>query len=257
MFTALIAIAGVTAPLPPAGKWVVDFADEQCVASRTFGAAKDPWVLVIKPSPTSDVVQLLAIEKGGPQMAVQGDARVTIGKAPPITVKQLHYAVKGNGIHLINLEPEQASELADADVIQWAGDGPGKSFPTGPIGKLMQTLAACRADLRNHWNIAPEKRELLQSVARPRKPLIRYFSTNDYPWQAVRSSESGLTSVVLLIDERGSIKDCMIDGTSNIATLDAMTCVVFRERAKFDPAIGKDGKPVRSHYMQRVRWEMP
>jgi hypothetical protein len=257
MFAAFIAMAGSVEAVAPTGRWVVDFADHQCVASRTFGEAKSPWMLAIKPSPTSDVVQLILIRDGGSRDAVQEDVRLTFGKAAPVMVKQLHYAIKGKEFRLINLTAEQATLLANAESIEWAGEGPDKGFSTGPIEQLMRTLSACRADLRDYWNITPDKAALLKAQARPTKPLIRHFSTDDYPRQAVWNREGGVTSVVLLIDEKALIRDCMVDGTSGIATLDAMTCIIFRERATFEPAIDKDGKPVRSSFMQRVRWEMP
>ena len=257
MFSALFALAASAEAMPATGKWVVDYAEAHCTAQRSFGRGRNPWVLVIKPSPTSDVVQLLLVSDGGPQGAVQDEARLSLGKAPPIKVNQLRYSAKNNGVRLINLTAEHARLLGEADTVEWVGAGADKRLALGPMKALMATLAACREDLRNHWNITPEKQQAMIKPAAPRKPLRGYFSPDDYPLQAVRSSESGLTSVVLLIDEQGAIKDCMIDGTSSIATLDAMTCIVFRERAKFDPAIGKDGTPVRSHHIQRIRWEMP
>ena len=250
-------MAGSVAAMPATGRWVVDFADHQCVASRTFGDKDNPWTLAIKPSPTSDVVQLFLIKKGGSWNAVQEEAQLSFGKAPPIKVKQLRYANKDMGLRMINLSAEQARVLAEAEVVEWAGDGPDKSFSMGPIEKLMATLATCRSDLREYWNITPEKRDALKSGARPRKPLIRYFTSGDYPRQAMSNDEAGLTSVALLIDEQGAIKDCMVDATSNVATLDAMSCIILRERSKFDPAIGADGKPSRSYYIQRIRWELP
>jgi len=257
MLSAFLALALSAQPVAPNGQWVVDYAEHHCVASRAFGEDKNPWLLVIKPSPTSDVVQLILISHGGLSNAVQEDAKLTLGKAPPIKAKQLRYAVKGKGVRLINLTAEQASTLQDAEVIEWAGDGLDRSFSTGPLKQLMKTLANCRTNLRDYWNIDPDKAAAFKTQATSAKPLVSYFSTDDYPRQAVWNREGGLTSVVILIDEKGAVRDCMIDGTSGIATLDAMTCIVVRERAKFEPATDKDGKPVRSFLMTRVRWEMP
>ena len=131
MIAALLVIAAPAEHLPATGQWVVEFGDAQCIASRKFGDDKDPWTLVIKPSPTSDVTQLIAVKKGSSAFAVQGDARLTFGKSPPMKVKQLSYGIKGNGIRLVNLTPEQSSALAAAETLEWVGDGPDKSFSTG------------------------------------------------------------------------------------------------------------------------------
>jgi len=253
MLHAFLALVLSAQPAAANGPWIVDYAENQCVATRFFGN----WLLLIKPSPTSDVVQLILKKKGGFWKAVEEDASLAFGSSSPIKVKQLRYAVKGNGIQLINLTAEQASKLSDADFITWDGEGPNRSFSTGPLKQLMKMLANCRASLRDYWNITPEKAAQIDTGAMPAKPLVKYFSAKDYPGQAVMNRESGLTSVVALIDENGTIRDCMVDATSGIATLDAMTCIVIRERAKFKPAVAKDGKPVRSYLVQRVRWEMP
>jgi hypothetical protein len=257
MLPAFLAFALSAQPVAANGRWLVDYAEHQCVATREFGAAKDPWFLVIKPSPTSDVVQLVLVKDGGSSDAVQENAKLTLGKAPPFRVQQLRYAVKGKGFRLINLTAEQASALADAEVIEWTGDGLGRSFSTGPLKKLMKTLADCRSNLRDYWNINPDKAAAFKTQVKSVKPLVSYFSTDDYPRQAVWNRDGGLTSVVILVDEKGAVRDCMIDGTSGIATLDAMTCIVVRQRAKFEAATDKDGKPVRSFLMTRVRWAMP
>ena len=49
----------------------------------------------------------------------------------------------------------------------------------------------------------------------------------------------------------------MANETSGSAVLDAMTCIVLRQRAKFKPARDVDGKPVHSYYDQRVTWQIP
>lgn len=257
MFIAFLAAASSAQPMPPIGQWVVEFADDQCIASRRFGDVDNPWVLAIKPSPTSEVVQLILVRKSGPADAVQEGAQLRFGDSSPIKVNELRYSNKNSGIRLVNLTPDQALSLASADRVEWHGKGADGAFAIGPVKKLMSTLAACREDLRNHWNISPARSDALRQKARPKTPLVRMFSTDDYPGQAVSNREGGTTSVALLIDEKGVVQDCMVDGTSGIATLDAQTCIIIQKRVKFEPAIDKDGKPVKHHYMQRVRWEMP
>jgi TonB family protein len=125
------------------------------------------------------------------------------------------------------------------------------------MGPVMKIMARCRDDLRKYWNIDPEKAATLKQRPTSPKPLASVFSSDDYPLQATRNGEVGDTAVVLLIDDKGKVADCMIEDTSNIATLDAMACFVIQDRAKFVPAIGIDGKPARSYLTQRIRWRLP
>jgi TonB family protein len=257
MLVWLTSVMLAPASLAPASRWLVDFAEQQCVATRTYGSGEDQILFVIKPSPTSDVVQLMAVKKAPYVRPVQQDALLTLGGSAPIKVKQLKYASDGKSFRLINLAAEQAGMLETAQTIEWTVDGSGWTLETGSIAQLMKTLATCRADLRDHWNISPEKSASLKSPATSKRHVLSYFSSDDYPAQAVGQGEGGTASVVALIDEKGVVQDCMIDSTSGVPTLDAMTCAVIFKRMKFQPGIDKDGKPVRSFVMQRVRWEMP
>lgn len=251
--------SAVLAPtsLAPVKPWLVDFAENQCIASRSYGEGKDEIQLAIKPSPTSDVVQIIVVKDGAFAPPVQLDVSLKLGSAEPLKVKQLRYGGHGNILRVINLPAEQAAMLSAAQTITWSTGGSGWILQTGPMDKLMKALEICRSDLRDYWNITPQNAAGLKSPAIPVHPALNYFSSEDYPQQAIRQDEGGTTSVVVLIDEKGKVRDCMIDGTSGVPTLDAMTCVVFRERVKFAPAITNEGEPVRSFMTQRIRWELP
>lgn len=243
------------APLQATGKWVVDYADTHCSAARAFGTADRPLHLVIKPSPTSDVVQIALVRAGSKKAGVQEDALLKLGARPPTKVKMLEYGAEKTNTQLINLNGELAAQMGQETAIEWSSGGRQTILQTGPLRAVMKTLADCRQDLRNYWNIDEARQATFKSRAKANIP--RLFSTSDYPAQAVQQRDSGTTSVSLLIDEKGAVKECMVDGTSNIPTLDAMTCIVLRQRAKFEPAIGADGTPIRDSVTSRVRWEMP
>jgi hypothetical protein len=243
------------APLQPTGKWIVDYADAQCSAARAFGTSDKPLHLVIKPSPTSEVVQVALVRAGSKKAGVQEDAMLKLGARPPAKVKLLEYGTEKSNIRLINLDGELAAKMVQETTIELSSGRSQTILHTGPLRAVMKTLADCRQDLRSHWNIDEARQATFKS--RARADIRKLFSTSDYPAQAIQQRDSGTTSVVLLIDERGAVKECMVDGTSSIPTLDAMTCLILRQRAKFEPAIGADGKPVRDSVTSRIRWEMP
>jgi len=242
--------------LAPLGKWQVDYDVEQCAASRQFGDARDPVTFMIKPSPTSDVVQLLLLMKGFESSARQLDAVVTLGDAPPVKVSQLNYGLQVR-TRLINLAADEASPLSRANKVVWQGRGADVELETGSLQRVMTTLEDCRKKLRDFWNISPERAQMVKQGPAPAKPIVTLFTSGHYPAQALRAGDSGTTSVMTLVDENGLVRECMIDQTSGYATLDAQTCIVIRNHARFQPALDHHGKPVRSYYGQRVRWEMP
>jgi protein TonB len=72
------------------------------------------------------------------------------------------------------------------------------------------------------------------------------FDASDYPAEAVKHEQEGSAQYLLLIDEHGSVSGCHVTKASGVPVLDAMGCQVFRQRAKFKPAVDSKGIPVRS-----------
>ena len=58
----------------------------------------------------------------------------------------------------------------------------------------------------------------------------------------------------MLVDETGKIEFCMVTEASGQAILDARACSILRMRARFDPTLGIDGKPVKSGTTGRIKW---
>lgn len=244
--------------LEPSGKWVIDYAEAQCLATRPFGSGSSAFYLLLKPSPTSDVMQMAVIKDGQRAAGVQRDGAVRFGEAQPTKIKFLEYGTsEKKSVRSVNLSPELVVQLSRAPTTELRVGSSVTRIDTGPMAAVIKVLENCRDDLRTYWNIVPAKRDALKAPARSVVPIYSLFNSDDYPAQAVSSHESGATSVVALVDEQGVVRDCMVDATSGIATLDAMTCIVIRKRGKFEPAIGADGKPSRGSFTQRVRWELP
>lgn len=253
---ALASTALAAEPLKPTGNWVVDYAEAQCVATRAFGSKEKPLHLLIKPSPTSDVVQIALVRDGSKKAGTQEDATLKFSDGSSAKVKLLDYGVEKRNIRSINLSSEFVPQMARSTSIEWHDGLSRKILDTGALGDVMKVLGNCRDDLRAYWNIDEARQAALKSRVKSNS-LASYFSSDDYPAQAMHDDESGMASVVLLINEKGEVKECMVDGTSGVATLDAMACIVLRHRAKFEPAIGADGKPTRDSVNSRIRWELP
>lgn len=84
-----------------------------------------------------------------------------------------------------------------------------------------------------------------------------WVSTDDYPAEALREGRSGLVAFRVTIDPQGGVSGCEVSVSSGSGDLDAATCALITQRAKFRPAVGADGKPMVGSYMNRVRWTLP
>jgi hypothetical protein len=62
-------------PRQPTGKWVVNFADAQCIATRNYGSEKDPLVLVLKAPAIGGLLQIGIVRNGWKATATQAEER--------------------------------------------------------------------------------------------------------------------------------------------------------------------------------------
>ena len=86
----------------------------------------------------------------------------------------------------------------------------------------------------------------------------RVWITNDvYPQSALAASAEGTVRTVLSIAASGEITGCTVERSSGHPDLDAATCTLFRQRAKFLPARNAAGVAIASQTVRQVRWVLP
>jgi TonB family protein len=77
------------------------------------------------------------------------------------------------------------------------------------------------------------------------------------PLRICRKGETGTVSVQLTVGTDGRVKECRVRLSSASPSLDASTCRILADRAKFDPALDRAGQPVTDRYSQRITWKIP
>ncbi|WP_425229777.1 energy transducer TonB [Sphingomonas sp.] len=84
-----------------------------------------------------------------------------------------------------------------------------------------------------------------------------WFSPDDYPPEAQRSSRQGRVVVEVGVDSIGNVETCNIVQSSGTAVLDTRTCALAVQHGRFDPATDRRGRPVGASYLLPVRWVLP
>lgn len=93
--------------------------------------------------------------------------------------------------------------------------------------------------------------------ARAKANLATYFSDDDYPASALRAEESGTAAFRLTVAPNGRVNDCTITSSSGSAALDATTCKLLKQRARFTPARDSSGNPTTDSHNGRITWRIP
>jgi hypothetical protein len=258
----LVCTSGLQAAAPeapplrkPIRPWVLDYGETACTASRIYGSEASPIALAFRPSPSGEIVRLVVSRQGKAPQAYHFKVATNLGGAAAKSTG-LRFATRDKASDLIwiNFRRSDLEGLPSAGEIALRG---GKAieerFALPGMAAVLAALDRCNANLRRYWNLEGTP------VAQPAtslRPHRSYFSDADYPAQALRENRTGETSFILMVDEAGTLKDCMVEETSGIASLDAMACIVLLDRAKFKPALDASGKPVRSVLSGRIHWVM-
>ncbi len=245
-------------PMQPSGKWNVDFGDAHCIAMRTYGSPAKPIRLAFKPSPIGDVMQVSVVRVADRKQVDQFDGMLTVDRAPPVKVSILGYGAKSGKtrINTMNLPLSTYQAIRRASSLRVRSSGEvDVAFALSQMEPVARALDLCVTGLRKDWHIgdASEARQ----TAQPKRSLVSYFHSEDYPDVALTENATGTVEMVMLIDETGKIASCVVTGTSGYASLDAQSCGVITERATFNPGRGPDGKPIKSGATYRIAWKIP
>jgi periplasmic protein TonB len=92
---------------------------------------------------------------------------------------------------------------------------------------------------------------------RPKGNPGSWATTNDYPQRALSQEREGTTGFRVTYGADGRVTDCQVTSSSGHADLDAATCANVKRRAKFEPALDRDGNPSGGSYSNRVTWRIP
>ena len=79
----------------------------------------------------------------------------------------------------------------------------------------------------------------------------------DYPREAIKRHEEGTVQARLRVSSEGRVIGCAIVRSAS-PSLDAATCRIITQRARFVPTKGGDGTPIESDFLAPpIRWVLP
>ena len=243
-------------PRTPTGKWVVEFAENECLLSRSYGTDRKPLFLAFDQVPMETGLQLILLKKGGRRDLRRGTARVDFGDGRQ-TVADYGALPLVGGTRRITIEIEDDSYRAAVSTGVMSAEIRGEiseSFAVPGFGEALNTLKKCTIELGEQWGFPAEHQARLAKPSRSVKKLREYFTSADYPVAALRQDASGRVRARIAVDESGRPTECVIMASSGNPALDAATCRILTARARFDPALDVAGKPMTSVAVATIYW---
>lgn len=250
--------AAAAPPAPPIpGKWAVDYAEQECTATRRFGTGEGALALSIKPAHSGGSMRLVLANAWTKLTMSAFIATIDFGDGrPPFKTDTMPALAFGpaRAALIIELPEAEGTRLRTASEIRIHVPGIiTRRLQTGPSVALFRALDKCLTDLRTFWGIGPD-------APRPAFPakiaanLERLFSWSNYPTIDYHLTKTNMASVRLLVNERGAVRACLILASTGSAALDVQTCQVFERSVSYQPARDAAEKPVRSAVDATIRW---
>lgn len=262
--------------LAPLTKWNAHYENEYCRLSRAFGEGDNIVILMFDRFAPSQDFRLLLSGKAMRRSNIGMVATVrfgaeganqkldffegTIGKKIPAWV------FKG-GVKLIDppdtaAEAEQAAPISESDEAAIREVWIGSPLPrpivleTGSLKAPFAALRKCTDELISVWGLDVERHRNLLQPARPLNEVGKWLVSNDYPIGMIVSGQQAMVEFRLIVGEDGKVESCIIQQSTNPEGFDKVSCQALLRRAKLSPAIDAEGKPVRSYYRNRIRFQL-
>jgi TonB family protein len=238
-----------------AGEWNVDYGNVRCSLGRRLGGANSP-VLILSSYLGRDEPEFIILRDGNEPLP-ELPARVQVVLVPSNALaegvmrkRQLQggtiLTITGLGEGFIDRFASSAAVRLQAgrrQVVQLAIPG---------AARAVAALRACNDDLLRSWGVDPAA-----PVNRPAKQISGSISWEDYPNESASNDETGTVVTRFTVTPEGGVINCGVVVTSGHRRLDGHTCGLISQRFRYQPALGKDDRPVATIVVRTVTWLLP
>ncbi|MFM6933305.1 MAG: TonB family protein [Novosphingobium sp.] len=260
--------------LPRVGNWVANFDDNACHLVGQFGTGEEAVTLHMTRFAPTDAFDLklygerfktaAASASGG--VTFQPDAKIqrelvmlgTLGKLPMAVFGRYRFdgwRARNESEVGPSVSPELEVAVTSFDV--QLGSNHRFRLLTGSMGRPMATMRTCMNGLVQHWGYDPQEQAKLRRAPTPLSRPETWVVSDDYPVRELSQGRSGIVQFRLDVDAAGKVERCSILSSTKSDYFQSATCAGLTKRARFAPAVNADGKPVRSFYVNAVRWLSP
>ena len=257
--------------LSPSEPWRVHYADDSCLMMRAFGQDKDKVSARFEQTAPGHRFSLTLVGKSldaGEPFIRAATTFLPVGK------RAAHERV-GSGttadskLPLLIFESVfllgPVEKASDVDSYDWTQAGAvedllveyrGKSLllKFGRMEKVLAAMDACTDELLTHWGLDAAAQRTLRQPVKPLTNPGNWLRSADFPSAALAKGSSAIVQFRLTVDATGKVIGCAIPSATLGPEFAKATCSGISRRARFDPALDKDGKPVASYYVSTVKW---
>lgn len=259
----LVLVQAAAVAVKPSGKWEVSYEDSMCILSRSYGPAR----VAFKPVIFGEVADVILVTDDGNREYRLGRGRVVIQPGGAVIEARVRsWKADKQSKRVVALEVPRASlpQIAAANVLAISADRQNITIAQSGGIKAFAALNTCEENLIVSMEPSSRSADLVETADPTGRDTVQahgspayWLTADDYPMEAVRQRLQGTTYARWIIGTDGRVKHCMITGRSDHPALDEIVCQALRERGRYRPATGPDGRPVETTASRRVVWKLP
>jgi TonB family protein len=257
-----IGAAGVD---PTAGAWQqtgpfkISSAADRCVATSAFKRGDQNLAVALEGNPTTDDYAMRLYAPGDLHGEPWKQGKFSLGSAKPETDWVVARQSNQAGIIIYEMRTKQAELISagPSPVLKITKTLSPGTLTVAGLEAVIPLIDACSADLLERWGYSKEFQRKLASPPEPRKVLASYASPYDYPRSALSARAEGDTYALIDVGVDGRSSNCRVIRSSGNQEIDDTTCVIVTKRARYKPALTKNGEPVAAPLYLTFRWEIP
>jgi len=121
----------------------------------------------------------------------------------------------------------------------------------------VQALLTCTEELLTHWGIDVPAHRKLKQRPKPKNNPGSWLKPSDYPRDLVAKGAEGIVKFRLMVEETGKVSSCHVQQSTRPAGFDKAVCDTIGRRARFEPALDSEGRPIKSYWRSSARFVMP
>ena len=251
-FAVAAAVSGVS--YSPVGKWTMDYQQDLCLLTRPYESNGTKVTLGFRQAPGDFQTEVIILSADSPDEALRGGG-VIMRPDPATTIISMGVSLRipGGRKRVLRFMAPHAQIVGLGSqvglTIEELGQG-AMTFPLDRADKALRALVTCETDQIRSWGVDLSQ---MAVTAKPIGDVTKWFV---FPLQAAHNRQDGDTTVRWSIDTKGRVDGCTIVRSSGNPILDSSACKQIIKRGKYQPAIGKDGKPMRSLETRLLIWSL-
>lgn len=248
--------------LRPTSPWSVHYSEYQCQLLRKFTDGPKETLFSLESGVTLNSGKIVLVIDQLTNRSRWTKASVYFGKSDNLkkyTASVFPSQPRGStiwNIFGVDTDVFNATDKTEIFSVDF-GTGEKMVFDLDGISEAFSAQTTCQKDLLEQYGFDLDSVASLQTTPKPLGNAGRWVTADSYPSNALRTNRQGTVVFQLTVNKRGKGDSCKILSSSGHKDLDRVVCAGMMRRARFEPALDKNGEVVSAPWVSSVDFAIP